>query len=220
MKAGSLRWGFLLVVLLLLTACAKTQVEVVAPPRPAYSVGSEEAGTAVWEAHPGQGRRPGRGEVYDMSQMTASHRTLPLGSRVGVESLLNRRIVEVRITGRDLSADGGILNLSPAAARALDALEPGVIPVRFRVVALPGSPPATGSRGFSIQVASFTSEYRATVLKDILDRAWAGAHVQRVEAADQSFYQVRVGTYSSRREARRLALRLAASGYPVVVMEE
>src|SRR3990172_1687997 len=124
MKAGSLRWGFLLVVLLLLTACAKTQVEVVAPPRPAYSVGSEEAGTAVWEAHPGQGRRPGRGEVYDMSQMTASHRTLPLGSRVGVESLLNRRIVEVRITGREFSPDRGILNLSPAAARALRSPPP------------------------------------------------------------------------------------------------
>ena len=220
MKAGSLRWGFLLVVLLLLTTCAKTQVEVVAPPRPVYSVGYEEAGKAFWEAHPSQGRRPGRGEVYDMSQMTASHQTLPLGSRVVVESLLNRRIVEVRITDRDLSADRGILNLSPAAARALDALEPGVIPVRLRVVAPPGSPPTTGSRGFSIQVASFTLEYRATVLKDILDRAWAGAHVQRVEAADQSFYRVRVGTYSSRREARRLALRLAAAGYPVIVMEE
>ncbi len=217
MELGRLRWALLLV--LLLTACAKTQVEV-APPRPAYSVGSEEAGKAVWEGHPGQGRRPGRGEVYDMSQMTATHQTLPLGSRVVVESLLNRRIVEVRINGRDLSADRGILNLSPAAARALDALEPGVIPVRFRVVALRGSAPTTGSRGFSIQVASFTSEYRATVLKDVLDRAWAGAHVQRVEAADQSFYQVRVGTYSSRREARRMALRLAAAGYPVIVTEE
>ena len=126
----------------------------------------------------------------------------------------------MRITGRDLSADRGILNLSPAAARALDALEPGVIPVRLRVVALPGAPPTAGSASFSIQVASFTSEYRATILKGILDRAWAGAHVQRVEAADQSFYQVRVGTYSSRREARRLALRLAASGYPVIVTEE
>ena len=172
MKACSLRWELLL-VLLLHTACARTQVEVVAPPRPVNSVGYEESGKAFWEAHTSQGRRPGRGEVYDMSQMTASHQTLPLGSRVVVESLLNRRIVEARITGRDLSPARGILNLSPAAARALDAIEPGVIPVRLRVVALPGSPPTTTSRGFSIQVASFSSEYRALILRDILAPAWA-----------------------------------------------
>lgn len=219
MNGGSLRWGLLLAALLL-TACATARVEVVAPPRPAYSVGYEEAGTAFWEAHRPQGRRPSRAEVYEMSQMTASHEAFPLDSRVVVENLLNRRIVEVRIAGRELSADRGILNLSPAAARALDALEAGVIPVRLRIVAVPGPPPTAGSRAFAIQVAAFTSEYRATVLKDILDRGWAGAHVQRVEAADRSFYQVRVGPYSSRREARRLALRLAAAGYPVVVMEE
>ena len=121
-------------------------MEVVAPPRPAYSVGSEEVAKAFWEAHRGQGRRPGRGEVYDMSQMTATHRTLPLGSRVVVESLLNRRIVEVRITGRDLSADGGILNLSPAAARAarpVSAPAPSPAPAESSTRAAPGRRPAS-----------------------------------------------------------------------------
>src|SRR3990172_8614730 len=77
MKAGSLRWGFLLVVLLLLTACAKTQVEVVAPPRPVYSVGYEEAGKAVWEAHPSQERRAGCGARYHKSPMNTSPPTPP-----------------------------------------------------------------------------------------------------------------------------------------------
>jgi rare lipoprotein A len=155
-----------------------------------------------------------------MSQLTAAHRTLPLGSWVIVESLLNGRTVEVRITDRGFSADRRILELSPAAARLLGAVGPAVLPVRLRVAGLPGSPPRSRGSAFSVEVASFTSEYRAQVLKDILDRAWHGAHVQRSEAAEQTFYRVRVGNYSTRREARRLALRLAASGYPVVVMEE
>lgn len=215
MELGCLRWALFLP---LLTACAKPAVEVV--PRPVYSLGYEETGEASWYSHPSQGWRAARGDVYDLSQMTGAHPILPLGSRVVVESLLNQRIVEVRITDRAPFTARPSLHLSPAAARALGALAPGVIPVRLRVVALPGSTLWTRSGSFSVHVASFTSEYRAQVLKDILEQAWAGAYVQRAEAGGQTFYRVRVGTYSTRREARRQALRLAAAGYPVIVMEE
>ena len=155
-----------------------------------------------------------------MSQLTAAHPTVPLGSRVVVESLLNGRTVEVRITDRAFSADRLIIELSPAAARLLGAVAPAVLPVRLRVIALPGSPPRARGGAFSIEVASFTSEYRAQVMKEILEPAWGDARVQRAEAAELTVYRVRVGAYATRPEARRLALRLAASGYPVVVMEE
>ncbi len=201
-------------LLLLLAACAKPAVDV--RPLPTPAVGYEETGAAVWDGHPPAGRR----EVYDMSQLTAAHRILPPGSWVVVESLLNGRTVEVRITDRGFFADRRILELSPAAARLLGAVGSAVLPVRLRVAGLPGSPPRVRGGAFTVEVAAFTSEYRAQVLKDILDQAWRGAHVQRSEAAEQTFFRVRVGTYSTRREARRLALRLAASGYPVVVMEE
>ena len=126
----------------------------------------------------------------------------------------------MRITDRGPFTDREILELSPAAARALGAVGPGVIPVRLRVVAFPGMPSSPRSGSFSVQVAAFTSEYRALVLKEILDGAWAGTHIQRVEAGGQAFYQVRVGTYATRREARRVALRLAVAGYPVIVVED
>ncbi len=205
-------------LLLSLAACAKPGVDIT--PLPVPVVGYEETGQAVWYGHPHDGRRPASREVYDMAQLTAAHRTLQLGSSVVVESLLNGRTVEVRVTDRGFLAERPILELSPAAARLLGAVGSAVLPVRLRAVGLPGSPPRVRGGAFSVEVAAFTSEYRAQVLKDILDRGWRGAHVQRSEAAEQTFYRVRVGTYSTRREARRLALRLAASGYPVVVMEE
>ena len=203
-------------LLLSLVACAKPP----GLPPPIPVVGYEETGEAVWYGRPPDGRRSASREVYDMSQLTAAHRTVPLGSWVVVESLLNGRTVEVRITDRGISADRRILELSPAAARLLGAVGSAVLPVRLRVVGLPGSRPRGPGGAFSVEVASFMSDYRAQVLKDILDRGWCGAHVQRSEAAEKTFYRVRVGTYSTRREARRVALRLAAAGYPVVVMEE
>ena len=45
-------------------------------------------------------------------------------------------------------------------------------------------------------------------------------YVQRAEVGGRTFYRVRVGTYASRLEAQRVAQRLAAVGYTVIVMEE
>lgn len=192
---------------------------MVSPPRPVF-VGYEETGEASWYGHPFHGRRTASGEVYDMSQMTAAHRTLPLGSRVVVENLVNGRAAEVRITDRGPFTGGRILDLSQAAARLLGAVEPGVIPVRLRVIGLPGSTVGTRSGAFSVQVASFTSEHRAAVLKDILDRAWADTYVQRAELGGRTVYRVRVGKAATRSEAQGLAQRLTAAGYEVIVMEE
>ena len=205
-------------LLFLLTACAKPPVAVVPTPRPVF-MGHEETGEASWYGQPFHGRQTASGEVYDMSQMTAAHRTLPFGSWLVVENVLNGRTLEVRITDRGPFKDNRILDLSQAAARVLGAVGPGVIPVRLRVIALPSSTPETRSGFFSVQVASFTSEYRATALKDELDRAWTGTSVQRVEVGGRTFYRVRVGK-NTRLEAQHLAQRLAAAGYTVIVLEE
>lgn len=156
-----------------------------------------------------------------MSQLTAAHRTLPLGSWVVVENLLNRRTVEVRITDRGPFQGDRILDLSQAAARLLGAIEPGVIPVRLRVSALPGSTQRVQSGGgYAVQVGSFTSETRARALKDVLDRTWDDAHIQRAEVGGRAVYRVRVGHYATRQEAREQAQRLAAAGYLVIVVGE
>ena len=205
-------------LLVLLTACAKPPVAVVPPARPV--LGYEETGEASWYGQPFHGRRAASGEVYDMSQMTAAHRTLPFGTWVAVENLLNRRTAEVRITDRGPFKDNRILDLSQAAARVLGAVEPGVIPVRLRVIGPSVSTRGSRSGNFSVQVASFTSESRAMALKDTLDPEWEGTSVQRAEVGGRVFYRVRVGTSPTRLGAQSLAQRLAAAGYTVIIMEE
>ncbi len=123
--------------LLLVSALAACATPARTRPVP-VAIGHEESGLASWYGHPYHGRRTASGEVYDMGQMTAAHRTMPFGTWVRVTSVDTGRSVEVRINDRGPFEKGRIIDLSYAAARVLGAVGPGVIRVRLRVIAPSG----------------------------------------------------------------------------------
>jgi rare lipoprotein A len=92
---------------------------------------------ASWYGSAHQGRRTASGEVFDLNQLTAAHRTLPFGTRVLVTNRDTSQSAEVRINDRGPFVKGRILDVSYAAARLLGAVGPGTIPVRVRVLSLP-----------------------------------------------------------------------------------
>src|SRR5579883_3041588 len=104
--------------------------------RPAPLPGSE-TGIASWYGHPYHGRPAANGEIYDMEQMTAAHRTLPFDTVVRVTNLKNDKSVEVRINDRGPFVDNRIIDLSHAAAQAIDMIGPGTAQVRMDIVRLP-----------------------------------------------------------------------------------
>ena len=104
-----------------------------APGRPA-APGPVEIGTASWYGDAHQGLPTASGEPFDMHDLTAAHRTLPLGTRVRVTNLANGRSVVVRVNDRGPFVPGRILDLSYAAAQALAAVHAGI--TRVRVVPL------------------------------------------------------------------------------------
>jgi rare lipoprotein A len=191
----------------------------VQPPAPVF-VGYEESGEASWYGAPYHGRRTANGEVYDMDQMTAAHQSLPLGTWVSVENLANGRIADVRINDRGPFAGNRILDLSRAAARMLDAVGPGVIPVRLHVIALPGAAQAARGGTFAVQAGSFTAQERAVALREELNRTRAGALVVPAEVGGHTLYRVRLGGFPTRAEAQNVARQLAATGFTVIVVEE
>src|SRR3989475_6650565 len=127
---GGVAW--IAVAIVLLAGCARPRPAIL-PPVPAR-IGYEETGLASWYGNPFHGRRTASGEVYDMGEMTAAHRTLPFNTWLIVENLDNRRTVEVRVNDRGPFAGSRILDLSYGAARLLGATGPGVIPIRLRVI--------------------------------------------------------------------------------------
>ncbi len=75
------------------TGCAAHRFEQNRP-------GAVQRGVASWYGADFHGRRTASGSVYDMHDMTAAHRELPLGSQVEVRNLENGKSVRVEITDR------------------------------------------------------------------------------------------------------------------------
>ncbi|MGH9518220.1 MAG: septal ring lytic transglycosylase RlpA family protein, partial [Terriglobales bacterium] len=109
-------------------------------PRPARAEAASlpwQVGMASWYGAEFQGRETTDGEHFNMYALTAAHRTLPFGTRVRVTNLLNQRSVILRINDRGPVPVDRVVDLSYAAARALDACEDGVFPVRIELVPKP-----------------------------------------------------------------------------------
>jgi rare lipoprotein A len=65
------------------------------------------------------GRRTASGQELNREALTAAHRTLPLGTKVKVTNKSNGHSVVVTINDRGPFVRGRIIDVSPAAARAL-----------------------------------------------------------------------------------------------------
>jgi rare lipoprotein A len=96
-----------------------------------------QVGKASWYGRIFQHKQTASGEPYDMDQLTAAHRTLPLGSWIKVTNLRNDRSVVVRINDRGPVLKNRIIDLSYSAAKMLGMGHDGVDPVRLEVVETP-----------------------------------------------------------------------------------
>jgi rare lipoprotein A len=193
----SLTWG-----------CALLRREPV-PPR----IKRVEVGWASWYGKKFHGRRTASGEVYDMYQLTAAHKTLPLGTSVIVTHMNNGKSVEVIVNDRGPFVQGRIIDLSYAAAQALAMVEEGVAEVKVEVLdAKPTSTPSPDGP-FTIQVGSFISRSNAIRLMEKLQRVYKDVHITELKTPENTYYRVRLGRFKTREEAYRFALRLAQDGY-------
>ena len=75
------------------------------------------------------------GERFNKNALTAAHRTLRMGTMVKVTNERNGRSVVVRINDRGpFGNKSRIIDLSEAAAKRLDMIEAGVVPVLVEVL--------------------------------------------------------------------------------------
>jgi rare lipoprotein A len=92
-----------------------------------------QVGIASWYGKQFHGRTTASGEDFDMFELTAAHRQLPLGSYVKVTNLRNGKWVVVRINDRGPYVAGRIMDLSYGAARMLN-MYGGIERVRIDVL--------------------------------------------------------------------------------------
>lgn len=91
-------------------------------------------GKASWYGVPFHGRRTANGEIYNMHTLTAAHKSLPFDSIVKVTNKINKESIIVRINDRGPYIKGRDIDLSYAAAKQLNMLGDGVVPVELEII--------------------------------------------------------------------------------------
>lgn len=167
--------------------------------------GYRERGIASWYGKKFHGKRTSSGEPYDMYEMTAAHKTLPLPSYVRVTNLRNGRVVVLRVNDRGPFLHNRLIDLSYAAALKLDIIKTGTAIVEVEALEVASNsastvdgaalvPAEAKSLQLYLQVGAFTNWENAASLRARLASANFGTVLIQSELRDDTrFYRVRVG---------------------------
>lgn len=207
------------------------------------SEGYEATGIASWYGRDFHGKRTSSGEIYDMHELTAAHKTLPLPSMVLVTNLDNGRSVVVTVNDRGPFVKDRIIDLSFAAAKELDIVRAGTGRVEVQALArasgaIPvaatgagSAPVAAGAavaptlvptREMYLQVGAFSNAGNADRLKDQLEsHGLTDVVVRRDSSVNPEIYRVRIGPLDGASEYDQLAARVESLrlGRPRLVTE-
>jgi rare lipoprotein A len=168
------------------------------------AVGYTETGVASWYGYPYHGRPAASGEIYDMEQMTAAHRTLPFNTWVRVYDLDTNKSVDLRINDRGPFVDGRIIDISHAAARNLAMIGPGTARVRVEVIRLPE---VIEPGVFAVQVGAFRDQRNAEHVRSEMEARYGYARVV-LRAGNPNLWRVLVGSMTTESQANDLAERI------------
>jgi rare lipoprotein A len=180
-------------------------------------------GVSSWYGQKFHGHLTSNGETYDMFEMSAAHKTLPLPSYVKVTNLNNQKTVIVRVNDRGPFHGGRIIDLSFAAATKIDMLKTGVANVKVEVIhvdkqgnkTLAGKPinarkkHKSGERWF-VQVAALENKKKVKELAEGLALLY---QVPTQIPFELGVFKLRLGPLSDENHATTLLQEVKQNGY-------
>lgn len=166
--------------------------------------GYKEQGTASWYGTKFHKKYTSSGDKYDMYELTAAHKTLPLPTYVKVKNLENGKSAIVKINDRGPFHDDRVLDLSYAAAKKLGIFQNGTARVEVQSISTSIAP-----AHFYLQAGAFSSLKNAKLLKSKLQGL---SSKPVVIVRDANSYLVRVGPFASRENTFKLDNALKSKG--------
>lgn len=91
-------------------------------------------GKASYYADAFHGKVTASGEIFDMTKLTAAHRSLPYGTILQIKNMKNNKTVVVRVNDRGPFKENRVIDVSKAAAEALDMIRDGIIDVEITIL--------------------------------------------------------------------------------------
>ncbi len=181
------------------------------------SVGDEFTGNASWYGPDFHGKLTSNGETYNMYDMTAAHKTLPMNTIVKVTNELNGLEVVVRINDRGPFIATRIIDLSNTAAKKIDMIGRGTAPVALEILGfqtkdkkkipskkeLKKSVQQASLDNFALQIASFSKIEGAIITQEKYDSTDGYKTVIRdIEVDGARSFKVWLTGFKSEKEAR------------------
>jgi rare lipoprotein A len=187
-------------------------------------LGHSEKGVASYYGYEFQGKKTASGERFSLSDMTAAHRKLPLGTKVMVENIETGEKTEVKITDRGPYADPKrrIIDLSKAAANSIGLVEQGVGTVRVTVTEKPAEAQKTSPEEetfFEVQVGAFEDSEAAQQVLSQLQSWFQEAYIAPREGPTGEYYRIRIGPFRTKQDAQQIASALKRGGHHVFLDE-
>ena len=185
------------------------------------AVGYRETGLASWYGKKFHGRLTANQEIYDMYQLTAAHKSLPLPSYIKVLNHNNGKSVIVRVNDRGPFVEGRIVDLSYAAAKKINMTEAGLAPVTIEVINPIVPKPANKvsnspheQRPGYIQVGAYKEIANASRVVGLLKQQNLAPSLgkKRYLGANDIHY-VRLGPFNTQQELDTVGKLLVRSGF-------
>jgi rare lipoprotein A len=185
----------------------------------------EQTGTASWYGKKFHGHTTSNMEIFDMYKFTAAHRTLPLPCYVEVTNLDNNKKIVVRVNDRGPFKSKRIIDLSWAAAKALDYDTKGLANVHIKLLhpsvktepklqtAKAPEPTNIDAMKF-LQIGAFAEKKRALEVANQLSKIiFLPVHVTDT-LASIPLYRVRIGPLLETENIIDIIQKVNNIGYP------
>ena len=185
------------------------------------SYGFTQKGIASWYGDDFHGRKTSNAETYNMYEMTAAHKTLPMHTVLLVRNLDNKREVVVRVNDRGPFVRGRVIDLSYTAAKKIGIIGRGTARVHLTALgdAQQGSEELkrlakTFYEGeFYIQIGSFANQNNALRLQKRFTQAGHTTLIQKYYGPDRIYYRVHVYVGKTLKKAEQERTILERRGY-------
>ena len=153
------------------------------------------------------GRRTASGDVYNSTQFTAAHKTLPINSYALVTNLHNNRKVIVRINDRGPFSDKRLIDLSHAAAKEIGLISRGMGNVRIEALHVAKNGRLSGAATRTLAKHAKTQEAADRLVKSNESSNKSFKMVN--EKKGNEVYRLKMLEVTSRSQADKLITQLA-----------
>lgn len=166
------------------------------------------------------GKKTSNGEYFNMNDYTCANKSLPFNTILKVTNLSNGLSVQVRVNDRGPFVTGRELDLSKAAAQKIGMIKSGTAYVRIEIVKR--GPDTKLSRQTAAKATQIMAKLSGGKEEKSGGVKTGGASSQNVKKTYQegTFWDVQLGSFSTRENANELAQKLLKDGFTDVVFQK